>query len=80
MMIALTYSSQTLLSAMVSDQTQFLLLINFVLLSLQPIIIKTIRKDSDEERDAQPDVLTDEVIQTQHSISQYISLPLTIID
>ena len=31
-------------------------------------------------RDAQPDVLTDEVIQTQHSISQYISLPLTIID
>ena len=80
MMIALTYSSQKLLSAMVSDQTQFLLLINFVLLSLQPIIIKTIRKDSDEERDAQPDVLTDEVIQTQHSISQYISLPLTIID
>jgi len=80
MMIALTYSSQTLLSAMVSDQTQFLVLINFVLLSLQPIIIKTIRKDSDEERDAQPDVLTDEVIQTQHSISQYISLPLTIID
>ena len=65
---------------MVSDQTQFLLLINFVLLSLQLIIIKTIRKDSDEERDAQPDVLTDEVIQTQHSISQYISLPLTIID
>ena len=65
---------------MVSDQTQFLLLINFVLLSLQPIIIKTIRKDSDEERDAQPDVLTDEVIQTQHSISQYISLPLTNID
>ena len=80
MMIALTYSSQTLSSAMVSDQTRFLLLINFVLLSLQPIIIKTIRKDSDEERDAQPDVLTDEVIQTQHSISQYISLPLTIID
>ena len=80
MMIALTYSSLTLLSAMVSDQIQFLLLINFVLLSLQPIIFKTIRKDSDEERDAQPDVVTDEVIQTQHSISHYISLPLTIID
>ena len=63
---------------MVSDQTQFLLLINFVLLSLQPVIIKTIGKDSDEKRDAQPEVLTDEVIQTQHSISQYISLPLTI--
>ena len=64
---------------MVSDQTQFLLLINFVLLSLQPVIIKTIGKDSDEKRDAQPEVLTDEVIQTQHSISQYISLSLTII-
>ena len=63
---------------MASDQTQFLLLINFVLLSLQPVIIKTVGKDSDEKRDAQPEVLTDEVIQTQHSISQYISLPLTI--
>ena len=63
---------------MVSDQTQFLLLINFVLLSLQPVIIKTIGKDSDKKRDAQPEVLIDEVIQTQHSISQYISLPLTI--
>ncbi|RMX45070.1 hypothetical protein pdam_00023637 [Pocillopora damicornis] len=38
------YSSLILLSAIVSDQTQFLLLINFVLLSLQPIIIKTIGK------------------------------------
>ena len=63
---------------MTSDQTQFLLLINFVLLSLQPVIIKTIGKDSDKKRDAQPEVLIDEVIQTQHSISQYISLPLTI--
>ena len=35
-------------------------------------------KDSDEKRDAQPEVLTDKVIQTQHSISQYISFPLTI--
>ena len=63
---------------MVSDQTQFLLLINFVLLSLQLIIIKTIGKDSDEKRDAQLEVLTDEVMQTQHPISQDISLPLTI--
>ena len=39
---------------------------------------KDYRKDSDETSDAQPEVLTDEVIQTQHSISQDISLPLTI--
>ena len=38
----------------------------------------TIGKDSDEKRDAQPEDLTDEVMQTQHSISQDISLPLTI--
>ena len=39
---------------------------------------KDYRKDSDETSDAQPEVLTDEVIQTQHSNSQDISLPLTI--
>ena len=78
MTIALTYSSPTLLSTMISDQSHFLLLVNFVLLSLQPIIIKTIGKDSDEKRDAQPEVLTNEVVQTQHSISQDISLPLTV--
>ena len=31
-----------------------------------------------KKRDAQPEVLTNEVVQTQHSISQDISLPLTI--
>jgi len=67
------YSSLTLLSAIVSDQTQFLLLINFVLLSLQPVIIKTIGKDSDERRDAQPEVLTDVVMQTQHSFTRHLS-------
>jgi len=44
MMIAPTNSSLTLLSAIVSDQTELLLLISFVLLSLQPVIIKTIGK------------------------------------
>ena len=44
------------------------------MLSLQLIIIKT-RKESDETNDAQPNVLTDEVIHTQHSILQNISLP-----
>ena len=39
---------------------------------------KDYRKDSDETSDAHPEVLTDEVIQTQHSNSQDISLPLTI--
>lgn len=39
---------------------------------------KDYRKDSDETSDAQPEVLTDEVLQTQHSNSQDISLPLTI--
>ena len=39
---------------------------------------KDYRKDSDETSDAQPEVLTNEVIQTQHSNSQDISLPLTI--
>ena len=40
---------------------------------------KDYRKDSDETSDAQPNyVLTDEVIQTQHSISQDISLPFMI--
>ena len=67
------YSSLTLLSAIASDQTQFLLLINFVLLSLQPVIIKTIRKDSDEKRDAQPEVLTDVVMQTQHSFTRHLT-------
>ena len=67
-----------MLSAMVLDQTQFLLLINFVLLSLHPVIIKTIGKVSGEKRDGQPKVLNDEVMQTQHSISQDISLSLTI--
>ena len=38
---------------------------------------KDYRKDSDETSDAQPEVLTDEVIQTQHSNSQDISLPLS---
>ena len=38
------YSSLILLSTIVSDQTQFLLLIYFVLQSLQPIIIRTIGK------------------------------------
>jgi len=38
---------------------------------------KDYRKDSDETNDAQAEVLTHEVIQT-HSISQDISLPLTI--
>ena len=38
----------------------------------------TIGKDSDEKRDAQPEDLTDEVMQTQHSISQDILLPITI--
>ena len=33
------------------------------------------RKESDETNDAQPNVLTDEVIHTQHSILQNISLP-----
>ena len=36
---------------------------------------KDYRKDSDETNDAQPNVLTDEVIHTQHSILQDISLP-----
>ena len=44
MTIAPTNSSVTLLSAIVSDQTEFLLLINFVYLSLQSIIIKTTGK------------------------------------
>ena len=36
---------------------------------------KDYRKESDETNDAQPNVLTDEVIHTQHSILQNISLP-----
>ena len=36
---------------------------------------KDYRKDSDETNDAEPNVLTDEVIHTQHSILQDISLP-----
>ena len=36
---------------------------------------KDYRKESDETSDAQPNVLTDEVIHTQHSILQNISLP-----
>ena len=36
---------------------------------------KDYRKESDETDDAQPNVLTDEVIHTQHSILQNISLP-----
>ena len=39
---------------------------------------KDYRKDSDETSDAQPEVSTDEVIQTQHFISEDISLPLTV--
>ena len=36
---------------------------------------KDYRKESDETNDAQPNVLTDEVIHTQHSVLQNISLP-----
>ena len=36
---------------------------------------KDYRKESDKTNDAQPNVLTDEVIHTQHSILQNISLP-----
>ncbi|XP_044169485.1 uncharacterized protein LOC114973474 [Acropora millepora] len=36
---------------------------------------KDYKKESDETNDAQPNVLTDEVIHTQHSIVQNISLP-----
>lgn len=57
----------------VSDLTLFL--DKLCLAEFAAYYYKDYKKESDETNDAQPNVLTDEVIHTQHSIVQNISLP-----